>query len=162
MAMYRSDSSVTNQLQLSAFNTPNGFVTPMASHQQTPNFNHGVSSMSTPIGSLNQITEALSNRIDQLFGMVTSSQQALFIQQGLTAKLELELNDLRKKYSDLEKKITQSSSAAATQQVSGLSLARRVPNELSVSLITYTTCADNYNILSILHIAVRKETPRSG
>ncbi len=49
--MYRSDSSVTNQLQLSSFNTPNGFVTPMASHQQTPNFNHGVSSMSTPIGS---------------------------------------------------------------------------------------------------------------
>ena len=73
---------MTNHLQSSSFNTPNGFGTP---HQQNPNFNH------SPIGSLNQVTEVLSNRIDQLFGMVTSSQQALFIQQGLTAKLELEL-----------------------------------------------------------------------
>ncbi len=62
---------MTNHLQSSSFNTPNGFGTPMASHQQNPNFNH------SPIGSLNQVTEVLSNRIDQLFGMVTSSQQAL-------------------------------------------------------------------------------------
>ncbi len=91
MAMYRSESSVTNRL--SSFNTPNGFGTSQA--QYNPNFNHG--------GSLNQVTdhEALSNRIDQLFGMITSTQQ------GLTAKLQLELSDLQKKYSDLEDKITQ-------------------------------------------------------